>query len=39
MATKKGYVMGIDMVPVTSSVATAVLDRAVRININALHRC
>jgi hypothetical protein len=38
MATKKGYVMGIDMVPVISNVATAVLDKGVFINMNTLHK-
>jgi hypothetical protein len=38
MATKKGYVMRIDMVPVIRNVATAVLDKGVCININALHK-
>jgi proteasome assembly chaperone (PAC2) family protein len=38
MATKKGYVMGIDMVPVAASVATAALERGVQVDINALHK-
>jgi hypothetical protein len=37
MPTKKGYAMGIDMVPVAQSIATAALDCRVRVNINALH--
>jgi hypothetical protein len=38
MATKEGYVMGIDMVPVAASVATAALERGVRVDINALYK-
>jgi hypothetical protein len=38
MTTKKGYVMGIDTVPVATSIATAALERDGRININILHK-
>ena len=38
LQTKKGYVLGVDMVPVNSQVAGAVLERGKKIDVNKLHQ-